>query len=453
MPKVASRVAKLTVPYCRSLEPAAAKYRVTDEGQRTLKFVVEPNGRKYWSVRYVTADGLNSEAVLGEWPAVLLEEARRRANEKRALASSGADPAKVKAKTRSAGVERRARTFGWLADLYVVASKKGLFGGKNGPKAETTIAKEEQYLRKHIIPRFGTKPIEEIRRRDILAALEEIAAGSGHSAANSSLETIRRVFAYGRHKEFLENNPALEIERFATEARDTVAKDDALRLLWKTLEGAKADRILKNGGSKPSEGYFAAAALQLSLLTLQRRGEVVRIHRGDVDFERDLWTIPAANKKERRKSLVPLSADARAILEDAFNRSAGEWAFPGRDASGHVQPKTITRFMARLRQGVGAVDEEARKAQKATLKDITPHDLRRTGRTKLTGEDLQIDEVTAERVLNHRVGSRQQNAYDWNTYLAPKRIALEAWAQELKQIVEGAPAKSNVRAFKTAFAK
>jgi integrase len=446
MPKAASRVAKLTVPYLRSLEPEATKYRVTDEDQRTLKFVVEPSGRKYWSVRYVTNEGKNSEAVLGDWPAVPLEEARRRANARREMASGGGDPAEVKRKVRSDGVERRAHTFEWLSELYVSASKKPpFFGGKAGlPKAETTLAKEEQYLRKHINPRLGAKPLADIKRRDIVAALEEIAAGSGNSAANSSLETIRRVFAYGRHKEFMENNPALEIPRFHTRPRDRVAETGSLKLLWVTLEGAKADRVLKNGRTKPSEGYFSAAALQLSLLTLQRRGEVVRIRRTDVDFEKGLWTIPAANKKERRKSLVPLSAWASTILQEAFGRSGGEWAFPGRDGTTHIQPKILTRFMARLRDGVGGGTDEEKKAQREALADITPHDLRRTGRTRLTGEELQIDEVTAERVLNHRVGSRQQNVYDWNTYITPKRNALDAWADELKRIVHGEPPASKV---------
>ena len=123
-------------------------------------------------------------------------------------------------------------------------------------------------------------------------------------------------------------------------------------------------------------------------------------------------------------------------------------------------PKTLTRFLLRLRNA----DREARDLAKARLKQrdalpgdaelvvspspfedphtkgkfITPHDLRRTGRTKLTGE-LGIDDGTAERVLNHSYGSRQANAYDWNAYVPQKRAALAAWADELGRIVHGDP--------------
>jgi integrase len=107
----------------------------------------------------------------------------------------------------------------------------------------------------------------------------------------------------------------------------------------------------------------------------------------------------------------------------------------------------MTRWLARLRDR--RAEAEARvKAEKALPKDaeflalpaftdVTVHDLRRTGRTKLTGEELDVDERTAERVLNHSVGSHQQKAYDWNAYMGKKREALKLWEAELLRIVEG----------------
>ena len=444
MPRAASRVAELTVPYCKALKAEASRYRVTDAGQRSLKLVVEPSGRKYWSTRYVTADGVMSEAVLGVWPEVLLDEARRRANAKRNLVSDGKDPAQLKREKRAEGVERRAQTFAWLSEFYVKAAETGAISGKYGKKAASTLAKERHYLKKHVLPRLGNKPLADIRRAMVVAALEEIAATSGYAASNSSLEVIRLVFTYGRRRELVESNPALEIPSHKLLPRDVVASDDAIRQLWLALEASKADRVLKSGDARPSETWGTAAALQLALLTLQRRGEVVRIRKADVDFERALWTIPSLNKKERRKGAVPLSPWALQILREAFERSGGEWAFPSavgkrtkKPAAPHLDPHTLTRFMARLRDGGSGGSEAEKEARRATLHDITPHDLRRTGRTKLTGEELQIDEVTAERVLNHSVGTRQQSVYDWNAYVGPKRAALEAWAAELRRIVSG----------------
>jgi integrase len=73
------------------------------------------------------------------------------------------------------------------------------------------------------------------------------------------------------------------------------------------------------------------------------------------------------------------------------------------------------------------------------LKDVTPHDLRRTARTHLTGDRMSVDEITAEHILGHLVGSRQQNTYDLDTYITPKRVALEAWASELRYSLQRPP--------------
>ena len=455
MPKAAQRIADLAdKSVCSSQAPEGVKYRVAQAGYPALKFVVEPDGRRYWTVRYVAA-GKNSERILGRWPQTLQPKALAEAVKLREVALT-ADPADVKRRerlertaARGEAKARKANTFQALADKYLTASERGTFrgSGQDRPKAAGTLAKERQYLRKHVLPRLGSRPLADITRREIKGHLEEIAEQSGDSATNSCLEVIRRVFAYGRDKELIETNPSLEIARRKTPPRDVVASDEGLRTLWLALEEAKADRTFKNVGTKPSDGYATAAALQLSLLTLQRRGEIVRIRRGDVDLDKRLWVIPAMNKKERRKGLVPLSPWAADILTEAFERSGGDWAFPGvkdgrkrgqgakgKEPEGHLMPKTVTRFMARVRERTG-------------VGEITPHDLRRTGRTRLTGEELQIDEMTAERVLNHSVGSRQQNAYDWNAYLAPKRNALEAWAGELRRIVLREVAPSNVIAF------
>jgi integrase len=185
------------------------------------------------------------------------------------------------------------------------------------------------------------------------------------------------------------------------------------------------------------------------MLTLQRRAEVATMRREDLDLEKDLWTIPAVNKKERRKGLVPLSPKAKEIIEAALARSTSKagYVFPGSDGEGPLEPHVMTRWLARLRDR--RAEAEARvKAEKALPKDaeflalpaftdVTVHDLRRTGRTKLTGEELDVDERTAERVLNHSVGSHQQKAYDWNAYMGKKREALKLWEAELLRIVEG----------------
>ncbi len=71
--------------------------------------------------------------------------------------------------------------------------------------------------------------------------------------------------------------------------------------------------------------------------------------------------------------------------------------------------------------------------------DIRPHDLRRTGATNLTGEELGFSRFIVSQVLNHSSdtgnGAAVTSVYDRNEYLPEKRRALDAWALQLLQIV------------------
>ncbi len=260
-------------------------------------------------------------------------------------------------KARRAEAEAREHTFKKLSEAYLAASARGFRAGKQKlPKAESTIKKERQNLNKHVAPAIGQRPISQIKRKEIVTLLEDIAARSGEDAANGCLEAIRRCFAYARHKELIENNPAIEISRYARPSRDVIASDAEIKKLWLALEDAKQPKLSKTPNANPGrprktthgrkDSFASATTLQLALLTLQRRGELVAIHKDHIDWGKRLWIIPALNKKERRRGLVPLSPLAVTLLKQAFAHSESEWAFAGRDPQQHLDAQSVTRFMA-----------------------------------------------------------------------------------------------------------
>lgn len=436
MPRVAAEKAVLTRRIVEGCAPREKRYRVSDATQRGLKLVVEPNGRKYWIARYVTFDGRESEKQLGDWPSITIEQARTDAGLIRARINRQlVDPTEEVRRTRReaeqeriAEAKARELTFTKLAAAYIEASRNGFRAPRQRHrKAPSSIYREEKVLQKHVIPCLGARAITEIKRRDIVDLVEDVAKNHGEGAANGVVAVIRRCFAYARYKDMIEHNPAIEIQQYARPPRDVVASDSQIRTLWRLLEEARKDpdqgALTERKSRHPrKDSKPTALALQFSLLTLQRRSEVSAIHKDDIDWHKALWTIPTLNKKERRLGLVPLAPMALALLQEAFADSGSDWAFRGLDSSTHIDPHSLTKFMDRLRKKTG-------------LKKITPHDLRRTGRTKLTSDEVGVDEMTAERVLNHVVGSRQQRAYDWQQYTTQKRAALEAWERELARII------------------
>ena len=81
------------------------------------------------------------------------------------------------------------------------------------------------------------------------------------------------------------------------------------------------------------------------------------------------------------------------------------------------------------------------------LKDITPHDLRRTVASGRTA--LGMPRLTVSKILNHAEAGVTA-VYDRHGYDAEKRQALEAWASRLQEIIHGTESISNVVAIKRA---
>jgi integrase len=175
-------------------------------------------------------------------------------------------------------------------------------------------------------------------------------------------------------------------------------------------------------------------AIQLAILTLQRGGEVVGIHANEIDRAARLWTIPGERTKNHRTHVVPLSAAASAVLEQAFalalDGAVDVW-------KGYAFPSTTRTNSPITRHAVSrAVNRLAKVLQ---IDDVTPHDFRRTGATFITGEQIRVPRLIVSRILNQISDTGGAAAvtgvYDRNEYLADKREALDAWADRLTDIV------------------
>jgi len=434
VPRPVERQAALTKRFCEELAPGARRYRVRDVRAAGLAFVVEPGGRKWWTVRYVTAAGKNTEKALGDWPGLLPEAARDAAAALRVqVRQSGADPAEERRAVRRAAALAAEKTLAALTEAYFAAARQG-YGARGRAKAATTLAKEEMAWRTNVRDAFGERPFDQLRRAEIVEHIANVASERGPGAANSALEVLRLVYGYALDRELLQTSPVERIRPRVLAPRDRVATEQELGVIWRALSeivvaGESLPERLpgqshrqRTGAIKPrSNGVASARALQLAILTLQRRGEITSIHARDIDWDQRIWTIPALNKKERRIGKTPLSARAVTVLREAFSASGCDWPFANAGGDGPMDPHVLTRRFERL---VGELE----------LRPLSVHDLRRTGRTMLTGERLGIDEMTAERVLNHVVGSAQQRAYDWNAYLPQKRRALDLWADEVERL-------------------
>jgi integrase len=419
MPKPATRSEKLTNRIVEAAKPAQRLYRINDSDQLGFCLAVHPNGRKSFRVRYVTVEGKNSEKTLGDFPGLLPIAAREHAGRVRSeVRLQAVDPAEAAREARRVGTLQRARTLKLLIEAYLadVAAR--------GEKRPTTVAKERQYLLRTIIPRLGSFKADSLTAVDVSKALAEIKADAakrgkrGASAANDCRKYLMLVLNYGKRLGWVVTNVVVDVDKYVEEARERIATDDELKALWSRWGARRA--------SGDTLGRNSAAALQFACLTLQRGEEAASMPWSELDLKAKTWTIPAARKKERRLAVVPLSDEAIAILREARDRHPVACGpFVGRDGVTPIRRGSLTQAFERDRAALG-------------IGDLTPHDIRRTGRTIITSpERLGFAPHVGEAVISHAVGTRLQRTYDRNSYLIDKRRALEAWAAEVLRIADG----------------
>lgn len=401
---------RLTQSMVNAAQPVASdRLRLWDAAVPGLVLKVTHAGAKSFYLIYRDWEGRQREPRIGDARSMTLEQARRAALD--LLAASrvhGRDPIAEKRSARKKSEAQRAQTFGALAENYAKQSVMRL--------SSSRLELERIYLRKHLIPRFGDVPVQAMTPAKCMESIAEIAELSGPSASNSCLEVLRQGLGHAVSLGWIQANPAAGLRPLPKASRERVARPEEIALIWLTLE----ETVLRGS----FDGRATALALQFALLTLQRRSEVAGIHSNEIDWDQAIWTIPGPRTKNKKgPHAVPLSEHAINVLMNAMAGRRDGFAFTGRDNQA-LTPAVMTRAFARLTDRLG-------------IKDLTLHDLRRTGATMLTSERIGVLGEVVSRILNHTPpGPAVTLVYNRNAYLPQKRSALDAWAQEVGSLAE-----------------
>ena len=151
----------------------------------------------------------------------------------------------------------------------------------------------------------------------------------------------------------------------------------------------------------------------------------------EVDENAMVWTIPAERAKNRQENRVPLNRMALEVLKQAKVYSPvddTDFVFrssyrPKQALSRAAIGKAILRHWGKDKDGNDEIGLDA---------PFTPHDLRRTVRTRLA--EIGIQDVIAERVFGHKLQGLLA-VYNQHSYDAEKRQALARWEQRLSEIL------------------
>lgn len=381
-----------------------------DEKTPGLAIRVTKHGRKTYVVRY-RANGFHRRWPIGRHPSLTLAAARKEARRVLADVQAGGDPALEREQLRSG-----ATTFEALAREVLEA--------KAERTRRRTREERERMLEKELLPSWSNRPAASITRRDVVGLVEAIVSRGSPVAANRTLRLIQLLFNEGLRRGFptLESNPAHMMQLPGQETRRrrflSVAE---IRTVWRALE---------------PENLHTQAVFRLAMLTGQRIGSVCAMRWRDIDAA-DAWTIPAETFKGRRVHLVPLSAEALAVLSGLPEWQ--EYVFPSRADAEAPHMSSTGPALQRIRA----------RTDKLDMPHWTAHDFRRTFRTHATRPEcpdhpkdpggLGVRPEVADAVLGHKEASLGFDTYtgEQERYLlSEKRGALRRWGAFIREAVE-----------------
>jgi integrase len=385
--------------------------RVTDKGHVTFILAARFPGKPNYTRR-----------ELGPYGELTLEAARTKARRWLEMIRAGIDPKVDEERRKLEQLRKQENSFSAVADEFV---KRHVSKTRKGREVERDIRRE-------FVARWATRPITDVTRHDVMAVIDAAVDRGSPYQAHNLLGYIRRLFnwAIARGTYGLESSPCDRLrpkDAIGKKAlRTRVLKDGELRAFWRATE---------------SLGYPYGPLFRLLAVTGQRKSEVAEAQWSEFDLGGKLWTIPAARMKSDAAHIVPLSADAIAILESLPRFKSGEYLFSTtfgkKPVNGFAKAKVRLdkAMLAELRKG--ADDEKAR--QKIKLDPFVIHDVRRSVRTGLSA--LPVPDLVRELVIAHTKPGLHK-VYDLHAYEQEKRHALELWAARLRSIVT--PPSANV---------
>ncbi|KGA25232.1 integrase [Pectobacterium brasiliense] len=358
-----------------------------------LFLLVKTTGKKLWRFRYQKPiTGQRTMIGFGAYPALSLADARAMRDEKLSLLAKGIDPQeKVTKEVEEAQI---------AVESIFINVARNWFTLKQ-TKVSADHAKDIwRSLEKDVLPAIENIPVQEIKARTLIQALEPIKARGALETVRRLVQRINEIMVYAVNTGLIDANPAsgigMAFERPKKQHMPTIRPEELPKLMR---------TIAMSNLSIPTR-----CLLEWQLLTLIRPAEASATAWAEIDIEERTWSIPAERMKAKRDHIVPLSDQALELL-DIMRPISGnrEHVFPSRnDPKKPMNSQTANAALKRI--GYGG--------------KLVAHGLRSIASTAMNEAGFNPDVIEA--ALAHSDKNEVRKAYNRSTYFT-QRIELMYW--------------------------
>ena len=382
-----------------------------DGGGLTLQ--ITQGGVKSWLFRFMMA-GKAYGMGLGPTHTVSLAEARQKALAARKLIIDGINPlaAKKQDKITAALANARMMTFDQCAEAYVAAHKAGWKNAKHADQWTNTLST-------YASPIIGHLPVAEIDTSLVVKCLTPIWETKTETASRlrGRIESILGWATTSGYR--IGENPA-RWKGHLDNLLATISKASRTKhhpsLPWQRMNELITALRARDGAS--------ARAIEFTILTACRSGEVRGAKWSEFDREKKVWTIPAERMKAGREHEVPLSEAVLALLKSLPQSS--DIVFPGTKGQ-PLSDMSLTAVIRRLN------DKDKPNWIDSNGDGITVHGFRSSFRM-WAAEATNYPREVAEHALAHQLPDAVERAYQRGSQFTKRASLMADWAAHCNKV-------------------
>lgn len=365
-----------------------------------LFMVVKTTGKKLWRFRYQRpATKQRTMMGLGAFPALSLADARRLRADYLSLLANGIDP-----QTQAEQVTEQQQI---ALDSIFSTVAANWFALKQVSVTPDYAKDIWRSLEKDVFPAIGEIPVQEIKARKLVEALEPIKARGALETVRRLVQRINEIMIYAVNTGLIDANPASGIG---------MAFEKPKKMNMPTLRPEELPKLMRSLVMS-NLSVSTRCLIEWQLLTLVRPSEASGAKWLEIDLNAKLWTIPAERMKAKREHIVPLSPQALDILEVMKPISAHrEHIFPSRnDPKQPMNSQTANAALKRI--GYGG--------------KLVAHGLRSIASTALNEAGFNSDVIEA--ALAHSDKNEVRRAYNRSTYLVQRKELMVWWGERVSK--------------------
>lgn len=276
-----------------TIKPKEKIFKLTDGGGLYLQ--VNPNGSKYWRMKYRYA-GKEKKLSFGIYPDISLAEARTKRDEARKVLANDKDPGEVKK------AEQLAKRLSVTNTFEAIALE--LCNAKISGWSKNYADYVKRAFKNNVFPYLGSQPVNEIKPLELLSVLQRMEKRGAPELASKVRQRCSEVFRYAIVTDRAEYNTAADLGS---------GLQGHVKQHYPFLTATELPEFLHKLSSY-SGSLIILLATRLLMLTGLRTVELRLAEWSEIDFNNGIWEIPKTRMKMKRPHVVPLSTQSLGAL-------------------------------------------------------------------------------------------------------------------------------------------